>query len=385
MEKMDDLEEFRQWLIDDQRFSPGTVSQTVRKLTYIFSHSRQPLAPDALQDFIRSVWEKKGNKTANQYIKIANRWLKFKGIGQMKYFREYGSEFTVQICSPEEKAALLETAARKGPREKAMFYLLFGTGVRLGEACDLKVQDVREDTIRVRGKGQKVREVFLPAEAGDAIRDYIQHYRTAPTSREDLPFVFTTKAGRRMSYDYFRKLCQDVAFAAAVKFHPHMARHTYATDLLKAGVSVVYVSQLLGHEDLESTSIYLHPSQYDAIQMARSVDLFCRPRPQGKEEHKDRPENAKYESDGNCTVWTGGEQNVRSRWNPEDLQEKIFLLAYVDSLMQHPLTSRVGINATPSLESNQHGSGSFFLSPINATPRENKCNTINATPVRWTP
>ena len=112
-----------------------------------------------------------------------------------------------------------------------------------------------------------------------------------------------------MSYDYFRKLCQDVAFAAAVKFHPHMARHTYATDLLKAGVSVVYVSQLLGHEDLESTSIYLHPSQYDAIQMARSVDLFSRSRVQRKEEHKDRPENAKYESEGNCTVWTGGDLN----------------------------------------------------------------------------
>ena len=54
-------------------------------------------------------------------------------------------------------------------------------------------------------------------------------------------------------------------------------------------------------------------------------------------------------------------------------------------LMQHPLSSRVGINATPSAELVEHGSGSFFLSPINATPPENKCNTINATPVRWTP
>ncbi len=382
---MDDLEEFRQWLIDDQRFSPGTVSQTVRKLSYIFSHSRQPLAPDALQDFIRSVWEKKGNKTANQYIKIANRWLKFKGIGQMKYFKEYGSEFTVQICSPEEKAALLETAARKGPREKAMFYLLFGTGVRLGEACDLKVQDVREDTIRVRGKGQKVREVFLPAEAGDAIRDYIQHYRTAPTSREDLPFVFTTRAGRRMSYDYFRKLCQDVAFAAAVKFHPHMARHTYATDLLRAGVSVVYVSQLLGHEDLESTSIYLHPSQYDAIQVARSVDLFSRPGSQGKKEYKGRPENAQYESDGNRTVWTGGEQNVRSRWNSEDLREKIFLLAYLDSLMHHPLSSGVAKHAPLSPEQATEPSDHNFFASKHAPPREQKCTTKDAPPVRWTP
>ena len=365
---MDDLEEFRKWLIDDQRFSPGTVNQTMRKLTYIFSHSDQPLAPDALQRFIRGVWERKGNKTANQYIKIANRWLKFKKIDTMKYFREYGSEFVVQICSPEEKALLLKTAERKGPREKAMFYLLFGTGVRLGEACDLKVQDVKVDTIRVRGKGQKVREVFLPPEASQAIQEYITQYRTAPLSREDLPYVFTTRAGKKMSYDYFRKLCQDVAFAAGVKFHPHMARHTYATDLLKAGVSVVYVSQLLGHEDLESTSIYLHPSQYDAIQVARSVDLF----PTSK-----IPRNR--------TVWTGGEQNVRSRRNSEDLQEKIFLLAYLDSNMHHPLSSGVAKHAPLSPEQATEPSGHNFFAPIHAPPREQKCTTKDAPPVRWTP
>lgn len=269
-----DLDRFQRWLIYDQRFSLGTVNQTMRKLTYIFSHSSQPLAPDALQEFIRSVWERKGNKTANGYIKIANRWLKFKGIPQMRYFREFGSEFTVQLCSPEEKSLLLQTAARKGPREKAMFYLLFGTDVRLGEACNLRIQDIRPDTIRVRGKGQKVREIYLPPEASNALHEYISRHRSNPDTREDLPYVFTSKAGRKMTYNYFRKLCQDVAFAAGVKFHPHMACHTYATDLLKAGISVVYVSQLLGHEDLESTSIYLHPSQYDAIQMARSVDLF---------------------------------------------------------------------------------------------------------------
>ena len=171
-----------------------------------------------------------------------------------------------------------------------------------------------------------------------------------------------------MSYDYFRKLCQDVAFAAGVKFHPRMARHTYATDLLKAGVSVVYVSQLLGHEDLESTSIYLHPSQYDAIQVARSVDLF----PTSK-----IPRNR--------TVWTGGEQNVRSRWNQEDLQEKIFLLAYLDSNMHHPLSSGVAKHAPLSPEQATEPSDHNFFASKHAPPREQKCTTKDAPPVRWTP
>ena len=318
-----DLEQFRRWLIDEQRFSPGTVDQSVRKMTYIFSHSENPVAPLVIQEFIRGVWERKGNKTANQYIKIANRWLRFKGIEEMKYFKEYGSEFTVQYCSPEEKALLLQTAARKGPREKAMFYLLFGTGVRLGEACGLKIPDVRPDTIRVTGKGQKVREIYLPPEAYRAIQSYLS-VRVQPDAREDLPYLFTTKAGKRMSYAFFRKICSDVAFAAGVKFHPHMARHTYATDLLRAGVSVVYVSQLLGHEDLESTSIYLHPSQYEAIERARSVDLF---------RVQDLPGSHSMDRRGaGRSGAAGGESPDPDSDSFSSLREKLLLFAFMDSI-----------------------------------------------------
>ena len=325
-----DFEQFRHWLIDDQRFSPGTVDQSVRKMIYIFSHSESPLAPSAIQEFIRGVWERKGNKTANQYIKIANRWLRFKGIEEMKYFKEYGSEFTVQYCSPEEKALLLQTAARKGPREKAMFYLLFGTGVRLGEACDLKIQDIRPDTIRVTGKGQKVREVYLPPETRRAIQSYLS-VRVQPTDREDLPYLFTTNAARKMSYAFFRKICADVAFAAGVKFHPHMARHTYATDLLRAGVSVVYVSQLLGHEDLESTSIYLHPSQYEAIENARSVDLFGMQSP--RDSHgMDRRGAGHSGSDDSESPDPGDSGGDEPPGSADSLNEKIFLFAFLDTL-----------------------------------------------------
>ncbi|MHB1440015.1 MAG: tyrosine-type recombinase/integrase [Cuniculiplasma sp.] len=59
-----------------------------------------------------------------------------------------------------------------------------------------------------------------------------------------------------------------------MKFHPHMARHTYATELLKKGIGVYYVSRLLGHEDLGSTQVYLHPSQQDAIESVKGVSLF---------------------------------------------------------------------------------------------------------------
>jgi len=263
--------EFRDYLIDELRFSATTVYQTVRKMRYVLNHTKSD-ERSAFQDFIREIWEEgNSNAKANGYIKIINRYLKFKRLPPLKYYREFES-FTIKICTQEEKEKLLEAAERKGPRAAAMFYLLFGCGIRLAEACDLKIPDILQDRIYVTGKGQKKREIFLPPETRSRIDSYLKV--RAPAYGSDKDYLFTTKAGRKVTYAYFRILCYDVARSAGVKFHPHMARHTYATELLRQGVSVYYVSRLLGHEDLTSTQVYLHPAQSDAIDSVRGVNLF---------------------------------------------------------------------------------------------------------------
>ena len=341
---MTDLVDFEKYLIDEERFSPITVHHTLSKLNYIFTHTKGSTSRDSIQSFIREVWNEKGNGTANQYIKVANRWLKFSKEPMLKYFKAYGNSFTVRLCTEDEKARLLQVASSRGKREKAMFYLLFGTGVRLGEAYSLKVQDIHPETIKVKGKGQKVREIYLPPETYEAIRGY-EEERVPPATREDQQYLWTTKAGKRMSYPYFRKLCAEISLSAGIKFHPHMARHTYATELLKAGVSVMYVSQLLGHENLATTALYLHPSQEDAINKVKSIKFF-------EKDHKHMD-----------SLKTGPKGTGRSDSNlSAPIQDEIFLLAYSDFLLDHP---------------------SLFSSNIDATPHEDKCNTFDATPVRW--
>ena len=314
------LEDFEKYLIDEERFSPVTVHHTIQKLSYIFDHTKDSTSRDSIQSFIRDVWGEKGNGTANQYIKVANRWLKFKKEEPLKYFKAYGNSFTVRLCTADEKARLLEVAASRGKREKAMFYLLFGTGVRLGEAYSLKVQDIHPDTIKVKGKGQKVREIYLPPETYEAIRAY-QEIRVQPSYREDQQYLWTTKAGKRMSYPYFRKLCSDISLMAGIKFHPHMARHTYATELLKAGVSVMFVSQLLGHENLATTALYLHPSQEDAINQVKNIKFF-------EKDHKHMD-----------SLKAGPKGTDRSDSSQYEL---LFLLAYTDFLDEKSRVDRNG-------------------------------------------
>ena len=262
------LQEFEEWLIDEMRFSQSTVKATIRKLGYVAE--RCDMSRDGAQDFIRRTWRSKGNKTANGYIKIVNRWLRFIKAKPMKYFKEYDS-FVIKLCTQDQKRKLLKVASATGPRETAMFYLLFGTGIRLQEACELRLSDIMNDRIIVKGKGEKTREIYLPPEAKEKINRYLE-----VRSQTDKEFLFTSSRGK-ISYDYFRKRCEIVSWKAGVKFHPHMARHTYATELLKKGISVSYVARLLGHENLSSTQIYLHPSQDDAIEEVRKVEFFLDP------------------------------------------------------------------------------------------------------------
>ncbi len=343
-----DLEDFKTFLIDELRFSPGTVNQTIRKMEYVLERVPSDSLP-GFQAFIRSIWEKgNSNNKANGYIKIINRYLRFRRLPPLKYYKEYES-FTIKICTHEEKEKLLYAADKTGPREAAMIYLLFGTGVRLSEAVNLKIPDIFPDRIFVIGKGQKKREIFLPPEVFMRFQKY-REIRTQAKKREENDYLFTTKAGNKMTYDFFRKICTNVARSAGVKFNPHMARHSYATELLKKGVSVYYVARLLGHEDLGSTQVYLHPSQQDAIESVRYINLFS---PGG---------NPVPKPDGTGLYGPVGDRTSRPAGKRDkELEERISLVLYADHL---------------------------FLSRSWLPPREKKVTTQRLPPpevMRWLP
>ena len=259
---MNDFTDFENYMIDEMRFSPQTVQSTIKRLKFL-SRFADLNDRERVQEFLRKVWEQYGNARANQYIKVLNRYARFAHYRPFKYFKEY-EHMTIKLVQPEAIQRLMAVAS-KDPRRKAVFYLLFGCGLRLREIHDLRIDDIHPDRIRVTGKGQKVRDVYLPPEVYDALMEYL-----SVRANTDQYYVFTTKK-RRMSYDFLRMLIYDVAKQAGVRFHPHMARHTYASVLLKNGVDLFYVAKMLGHSDLSSTEIYLHPSQDDAINAVKAA------------------------------------------------------------------------------------------------------------------
>ena len=149
-------------------------------------------------------------------------------------------------------------------RDRAILELFFSTGLRVSELCKLKIENVnlKKDEFTVRGKGSKLRIVFLSDDAKRAIEEYLK-------SRLDTnPFLFTSHdkaaSGREeqdgLSPRSVQRLVQKYARVAGItkEVTPHTLRHSYATDLLMNGADIRSVQAMLGHASITTTQVYTH-------------------------------------------------------------------------------------------------------------------------------
>ncbi len=143
-------------------------------------------------------------------------------------------------------------------RDEAILELLFSTGLRVSELCALNGDiDLSRDEFSVRGKGEKVRVVFLSPTAKEAVRTYLK----ARTDMEEALFVDGREGRlhRITPRDVQRHLKKYTASAGITsKVTPHTFRHAFATDLLSNGADLRSVQQLLGHASINTTQIYTH-------------------------------------------------------------------------------------------------------------------------------
>lgn len=150
-----------------------------------------------------------------------------------------------------------------GQRNLLIIRMLYATGVRVSELVNIKLSDIdiSERTIRIMGKGSKERIVVFGNNTKEILELYLNSGRYK-LSRENNDYLFLNKDGNVLSDRYVRKIIDDIVVKASVQMHvsPHMLRHTFATAMLNNGADLVSVSDLLGHESLNTTSIYTHVS-----------------------------------------------------------------------------------------------------------------------------
>ncbi len=204
--------------------------------------------------------------TQNYYLIALRNFLKYlawRGIGSLPAERiqlAKTPERDLDLISIEELLRLLaapEGNDIKALRDRAILELLFSTGLRVSELTGLNTDsiDLKKDEFSVRGKGEKVRLVFLSDSAKRALKNYLDKRE----GTHEALFV-NFRHNERLTPRSVERLTKYYALKAGIskKLTPHILRHVYATDLLINGADLRSVQALLGHANISTTQIYTH-------------------------------------------------------------------------------------------------------------------------------
>lgn len=236
----------------------------------------------AIERYLVSLFYKKLDKSsiARKFscFKSFEKFLRTKGIAlNLKLKRPRIDKKLPTYLSVDEIFFLLdkvpdsELPTKKPIRDKAIFELMYATGVRCSELIAIKIHDVdmQNKTIRIKGKGKKERIVLFGEKAKEKLIAYFEHERPHAVDQSEPLFInnrgthFDPKSIQRI-FQMFRKF-----LTVDRRITPHKIRHSFATHLLNQGADLRVVQELLGHASLASTEKYTHVSLDD---LARICD-----------------------------------------------------------------------------------------------------------------
>lgn len=234
------VREFRMWL---NRQSNGPV----KKNTDTLSRKTQNYYLIALRSFLKYLAKREVKSLPAERIELAKI-----------------SEHSLDLITSYELEEILKVAKGsdlKSLRDKAILELLFSTGLRVSELCALPRDiNLKSDELSIRGKGGKVRIVFLSSVAKEALKAYLDVRK----DMSDALFVRIggkdNKISKALDRHSVEAIVRHYATKAGIskKVTPHTMRHLFATDLLSNGADLRSVQAMLGHSNISTTQIYTH-------------------------------------------------------------------------------------------------------------------------------
>jgi len=170
-----------------------------------------------------------------------------------------------KYLTPEEVESLLSTPDDSSPaglRDRALFELLYATGMRVSELVSLRWEDFEPNlgVVRCRGKGSKERLIPVGKSALRGVEAYVQRGRPKLAKPHSPGVLFLNQRGGRLSRVGFWKILAGYGRAAGIPtpLTPHLLRHSFATHLLERGADLRSIQLMLGHSDISTTQIYTH-------------------------------------------------------------------------------------------------------------------------------
>lgn len=274
--------EFLEYLEIEKGRSLKTVENYDRYISRFLGFAEIKKANQITDDLVRRyrLWLNRQSGTKDNLKKNTQNYY----LVALRAFLKYLAKRDIESLAPE-RIELAKTGAREldlvsnaeltrlldGPkgadlknlRDKAILELFFSTGLRVSELCSLNRDtiDMSRDEFSIRGKGEKVRIVFLSPAAKEAIKAYLKKRGDV----EEALFVSVSEINKdnkasRLTSRSIERLVKYYAVKAGInrKVTPHTLRHAFATDLLQNGADIRSVQMMLGHSSISTTQIYTH-------------------------------------------------------------------------------------------------------------------------------
>ena len=280
MEKVDLIqikEYFLKSILDQKNYSKKTIENYNRDLNKFFKFLNDYKIKDIkkiTKETVRLYFLKQknnniSNRTLGRYYSSLNSFFLYSieheyiGVNPLKFidYPKYTKKIPEYIYDYQLEKLLNEKTSENVEielRNKLIIHLLLDTGVRVSELVNIKVHDidVEERIIKVFGKGSKERFVFFTSKTKELLINYfIKRKEKAITDN-----LLINYKGEKLTERSVQKIIKLVGEKIGLDIHPHLLRHTFATDLLNKGADIRMIQELLGHENLDTTQIYTHVS-----------------------------------------------------------------------------------------------------------------------------
>ena len=272
---MDKLQEFLNYLETEKRYSINTVLSYKRDLTifndYIKQEGIETIDELTIKNYLAFLYIKKmSKKTISRKISSIKSYYKF-------IDKKYGikNNFIFNIKNPKKDKLLPELIYKdelqkilnytpQGKfqyRDKSIISLLYSSGIRVSELCNITLSsiDIENRYLIVTGKGNKTRVCPFSTLCKTDIENYINYERNA-RAKTNCQYLLINKYGDKLTTRAIENIISNISMKLFnnKKLHPHIFRHTYATNLLNNGADLRIVQELLGHSSLSTTQIYTH-------------------------------------------------------------------------------------------------------------------------------
>ncbi len=284
MEIFDDFIKY----LESQNFSPNTIKAYKRDIKDFLKfldkiHKKvEDVIPEDIENFVKLIL-KEGKEDSTIERKLASLKSFFRFAEDKRYIKMNPAELVPfrkrkkrlpDSLTEEEMSEILKVEKE---RDKTILYVFYGCGLRISELANLKLSDIDSgfEFIRVRGKGGKWRVVPIPSQTKVQLQRYVkERLKNHSTVSE---YVFLNRFGGRLSERYIRELVRRYgAIKTGKRVWPHLLRHTYAQHLLKNGLDIRIIQELMGHSSINTTQKYLN------AELEHILDVYRRSHPRAK-------------------------------------------------------------------------------------------------------